>query len=317
MNLKFRYIVASALCLLTGAVFYVSVRGYMISPMLPVHRIHGAGYFGLLSGSFPSFIHALAMMLLLSAIGFDRRKAAYSCVALGVGFEVSQAFFLFGTFDFADVFAVVFGVSLGTLLYVTPNFSSTNFRRIFVYGVYGFGLLTSIASSGKGQDLKKPPASHAFPNNSGPIPINVLDPVYMTYEDLRQSFAVEKPRPVKVAGKILVVGPLLLINEPNSGVHIFNNADPTKPEPKYFLNIPGNLDLAAKNGILYADSFIDLVAIRLDGEKPELVHRVEDTFPWNPYQLCKNPNVKFDPERLDKELGVIIGAHPKVQGMYQ
>jgi|GEM_PF-2338926 len=317
MNLKFRYIVASALCLLTGAIFYVSVRGYMISPIWPLHQIHGAGSLGLLSGSFPSFIHALAMMLLSLAIGFDRRQAAYSCVALGIGFEVSQAFFSFGTFDFADVFAVVFGVSLGTTLYVTPNFSSANFRRIFVYGVYGFGLLTSIASStGNGHD----PATHPsrFPDiMRGRVDINVLDPVYMTYEDLRQSFAVEKPRPVKVAGKILVVGPLLLINEPNSGVHIFNNADPTKPEPKYFLNIPGNVDLAAKNGILYADSFIDLVAIRLDGEKPELVHRVEDTFPWTPYQAIKSHDVKFDPERLDKKLGVIIGANPKVQGMYQ
>ena len=57
--------------------------------------------------------------------------------------------------------------------------------------------------------------------------------------------------------------------------------DPADPENMGFIEIPGNVDIAIKNNTLYADSYVDLVAIDIsDIENPEEVNRVEDVFPY-------------------------------------
>src|SRR5690606_36539851 len=59
------------------------------------------------------------------------------------------------------------------------------------------------------------------------------------------------PQPINATGKIYIYKDYLFINEPTKGVHIFNNANPSKPIPISFLPISGNVDMAVKDDVLY------------------------------------------------------------------
>ncbi len=112
-----------------------------------------------------------------------------------------------------------------------------------------------------------------------------LTPVYTSTEDLRAAFDILPPKPVSAPGKIYFLDGYLFINEPNEGIHIIDNTDPANPTNISFINIPGNFDLAGKGHILYADSYIDLLALDIsDVHDVKVVKRVENVFPlYNSY----------------------------------
>ncbi|HHN47860.1 MAG TPA: hypothetical protein ENN08_02830, partial [Bacteroidales bacterium] len=47
----------------------------------------------------------------------------------------------------------------------------------------------------------------------------------------------------------------------NQGIHVVDNSNPASPQIISFIAIPGNYDLAIRGNILFADSYIDLVAL--------------------------------------------------------
>jgi hypothetical protein len=89
-------------------------------------------------------------------------------------------------------------------------------------------------------------------------------------------------------------------------VHVYDNADPAHPKALAFLNIPGNLDLALRGDILYADSFTDLIAIDLSS-LPDIrvLDRHPDLFPYDPMQTAGDTAYWWGNPERDK--GVVIG----------
>lgn len=118
-------------------------------------------------------------------------------------------------------------------------------------------------------------------------------PVYTSLEELRSSTDVEDPREVLQSGKIYYINDHLLINEPNEGIHIINNVDPSNPRNVAFIKIPGNFDMAANGNYLYADSYIDLVVFDISNiENPVEVERMENIFPgYNSYGYYLDPEL--------------------------
>lgn len=105
-------------------------------------------------------------------------------------------------------------------------------------------------------------------------------PVYTSYDDLRASVKYGEKREINQAGKIYLINDYLLVNEPNAGIHIIDNSDPQHPENLGFIHIPGNFDMAAVDGYLYADSYMDLVILDIsDITNPQEIKRVNDLFP--------------------------------------
>lgn len=111
------------------------------------------------------------------------------------------------------------------------------------------------------------------------------EPVYTSLETLRSSVSFGEDRPIDEAGKIYLINDHLLVNEPNEGIHIINNKDPENPENLGFINIPGNFDMAAVDGYLFVDSYVDLVILDItDFTNPKEVKRVKNVFPeYNSY----------------------------------
>ncbi|MBK9489106.1 MAG: hypothetical protein IPO07_10080 [Haliscomenobacter sp.] len=107
-----------------------------------------------------------------------------------------------------------------------------------------------------------------------------MDPVRITTTELRKDIKPEAARPLKDAGKIYVYEGYLIINEPEQGLHIIDNRNPKSPVPVSFVPIPGNIDMAIRNNILYADSWVDLVMFNIeDPANPKFAGRVQDAFP--------------------------------------
>lgn len=118
-----------------------------------------------------------------------------------------------------------------------------------------------------------------------------MEPVYTPLEELRSSVAIIEPQEIKQAGKIFFKGNTLYINAPNEGVHVINNQDPSNPQQVAFIVIPGAFDLAVKDNILFADSYIDLIAIDIsDPNKVEEVGRIEGIFDhYNSFGFYTDP----------------------------
>ncbi len=105
-------------------------------------------------------------------------------------------------------------------------------------------------------------------------------PILKNMEDVRIDISFQAPRELVQPGKIYYYNEHLFINEQKEGVHVFDNSNPSAPVNLGFLPIPGNVDIAIKNGILYADNYIDLIAINITTlTNPVLVKRVEGIYP--------------------------------------
>jgi len=108
---------------------------------------------------------------------------------------------------------------------------------------------------------------------------SVYEPVYLSPEALRASFSVDEPQIINEPGKIYMYGDYLFINEPGKGIHVIDNHDKKNPVNVQFVNLPGNYDIAASNGFLYADSFMDLVVLDIsDINNISVKNRAEDIF---------------------------------------
>lgn len=89
----------------------------------------------------------------------------------------------------------------------------------------------------------------------------VFTPVYKSVSEVRAGIKSDAPAPVSKPGKIVILGNYIFLNEIDKGVHVIDNTNPSAPVNKFFIAIPGNLDLAVKGNTLYADLYRDLVTI--------------------------------------------------------
>ena len=135
-------------------------------------------------------------------------------------------------------------------------------------------------------------------------------PTYLSLEELRSSVKVSPPQSLQKPGKIYFKDNLIFINEELKGIHIVDNENPSSPEFIGFIEIPGNVDMAVRNNILYADSYVDLVAF--DISNPEDIQnagRLKDIFPPVIPPTIDNYGINYD--EIDDEKGVIVGWEVK------
>ncbi len=105
-------------------------------------------------------------------------------------------------------------------------------------------------------------------------------PVYLTYDQVHSGEVVnESPRELKDPGKIYFYNNFIFINEGREGVHVIDNTNPDDPQNIAFISIDGNEDVAIQNGIMYANSYVDLLAIDIsDIYNATIVGRTESVF---------------------------------------
>ncbi|MBN2523799.1 MAG: hypothetical protein JXB24_11040 [Bacteroidales bacterium] len=128
-------------------------------------------------------------------------------------------------------------------------------------------------------------------------------PVYLSYDELRSPLNVKSAQDIIQPGKLYFKDNFIYVNEYQEGIHVIDNQDPANPQIVKFIEVPGNVDLAIKGDILFADSYVDLVAIDIsDLDDIKEVGRVEDAFP---YMLPEYTDGIV--EEVSEEKGIVIG----------
>jgi hypothetical protein len=130
------------------------------------------------------------------------------------------------------------------------------------------------------------------------------NPIYLSYDELREAVNDTLPMNLEHPGKIYIKGDLLFVNEVRKGIHIIDNSNPEAPVVLRFIDIPGNIDLAVKDDILYADSYVDLITLDISNLSDiKEIGRIEDVFSYTlpPYESQQRLG------EVDQSQGVVVG----------
>ncbi len=120
------------------------------------------------------------------------------------------------------------------------------------------------------------------------------EPVYRTKDEVRANIKNNPVREIERPGKIYIRGNYIFLNEIDRGIHIIDNSNRSAPRRVAFIDIPGNLDMAVKGNILYADFYTDLVAIDITNPEQIVVKKfTESVFPERYYGngFSQNPSM--------------------------
>jgi hypothetical protein len=108
-------------------------------------------------------------------------------------------------------------------------------------------------------------------------------PVIKSLNALRSNISVTSAQQTNADGKIYIAENLLFYVAQESGIHVFDNSNPSNPENKAFINLEGVHDIAVKGNYLYADNFVDLVVFDIsDISNIEVVRVAENVISFYP-----------------------------------
>ena len=134
-------------------------------------------------------------------------------------------------------------------------------------------------------------------------------PVYKTISEVRANIKSNAPKDIEDPGKIYIKDNYIFLNDIDKGIHVIDNSNPSSPQNIAFIDIPGNMDIAVKENILYADQYADLVAIDISNPtNVKLVKTIEGTFPernWgNGFSIYRDDDVVVSWNKHDT---VVVG----------
>jgi len=113
----------------------------------------------------------------------------------------------------------------------------------------------------------------------------MFEPIFAHPDEFRKDVEFLQDRELENPGKIYYFNDILVINELYEGIHLFDNSDPKNPTKMGFLKITGNVDVAIRGNLMYADSYVDLLTVDIsDLQNPITLCRDEEVFvvyDWN------------------------------------
>lgn len=141
----------------------------------------------------------------------------------------------------------------------------------------------------------------------------IYRPVYKAKSAVLTTINGSSSQAIEHAGKIYIKGNFIYLNEVNKGIHIIDNSNPSRLAQIAFLSIPGNLDIAIKGNILYADMYSDLLALDItDPHHAKLTSTLSNFFTGRIYV---NGSVSINETQIavdwkQKDTTVLIGQLP-------
>ena len=117
-----------------------------------------------------------------------------------------------------------------------------------------------------------------------PYSYTYYKPLYKTTAEVRANIKSNAPKDIQNPGKIFIIGNYIFLNEVDKGIHVIDNSNPSSPKNISFIDVPGNVDLAVKGNILYADLYTDLVTLDISNPLNVIVKQYNDgVFPSRAY----------------------------------
>ena len=141
------------------------------------------------------------------------------------------------------------------------------------------------------------------------VTYKINEPIFMSAETFRSSVKVNSvPQTIVNYGKMCFYQGYLYISESEKGIHIIDNRNPANPQIIGFIELLGNADLSIRNGLLYADSFIDLVWFDIANPAlPTLKGRLENVFTTALPKMENNYGFDYNATYFIENKGVVVG----------
>ena len=307
-KINYSYLIAGLVSLILGYLFYVIFRQYdpLALGIINTELFESSNTFlpFSLQYSTPSFIHVISLSLIhLSFLELKQKNII--AIALfwsfaNIGYEILQSpsllgfQFVSGTSDLMDMlFALIgglfFTIVISQIEQLKPKNTSSiqanlskRQKNILFCCVVLLGTGTMLGCDGQTE----------------------ANPIYLSYEELRSPLVINEEGPLTLDGTPYINESILLINNKNEGLHIFDNSDPENPIYQKYIQIPGVTDMEIKDGFLYANSYIDLLVIDInDINNINLARRHENFFAYNPHQSIPSYVILLD---LDISKGVVV-----------
>ena len=140
------------------------------------------------------------------------------------------------------------------------------------------------------------------------ITYQINEPVFMSADQFRKPVKVtQTPQQIEKQGKIAFYQGYMYVSEPEKGIHIIDNRNPAQPNVVGFIELLGNEDMAIRDNILYADSYVDLVWFDISTpSQPRQLGRKEEVFPTAVPATGNNYMVDYE-KSSDRSNGIVIG----------
>jgi len=147
----------------------------------------------------------------------------------------------------------------------------------------------------------------------------LYSPVYKDKSAVLAAINADANTPIKRAGKLYIKDNFIYLNDVNKGIHIIDNSNPKNPEQVAFLAIPGNLDIAIKGNILYADMYNDLLALDITNLHKAVIKSTINNFFTNRiyiggYETNTTDKIAIDWNEKDTTVPVYSSYNPGCAG---
>lgn len=143
------------------------------------------------------------------------------------------------------------------------------------------------------------------------VTYRINEPVFMSANEFRSSVKVSSnPHKIENYGKICFYNGYLYISESEKGIHIIDNQDPSKPKIIGFIELLGNADIAIRDNMLFADSYVDLVWFDITNPaSPVFKGRLEEVFTTALPRTENNVGIDYNMcyGEGSKSKGIIVG----------
>lgn len=108
-----------------------------------------------------------------------------------------------------------------------------------------------------------------------------FEPIFMTRPEMEASVKLVGPENIESPGKIWIYGNYILLIEQFKGIHLINNSDPNNSVAEAFIKVDGCVDIAVKDGIIFANNAVDMIGIRVNSafDEVEVVSRNRNILP--------------------------------------
>lgn len=139
------------------------------------------------------------------------------------------------------------------------------------------------------------------------VAYTINEPVFMSAGEFRSAVDVKEPQSIEKQGKIVFYNSYLYISQPQKGIHVIDNRDPSNPRNVAFIDLLGNADMQVRDNMLYADSYVDLVWFDVnDPARPVYKGRKEEVFPYA-YPPTENEFGIDYAKSMDRKNGIVVG----------
>lgn len=128
-----------------------------------------------------------------------------------------------------------------------------------------------------------------------------LTPIYEEDETAHNIF-ISPSKDIEKPANIFTYLNYLMVNIKDEGFHVIDNTDPSQPVNLFFINIPGNTNVAIKDGMLYVDNYDDIVAFTIEDQEISIKQRISSAIANTPPGLWGAPF-----ECVDESQGVVVG----------